>query len=115
MAVKVLLSDQRVNPSAGNNQAIQFASSKGRTEVVKLLLNYLADKRRETKVLPAYVYAVDPSANNNMSIRGASMFGHTEVVKLLLENPRVDPSAKDNNAIKFASSNGHTEVVKILE
>ncbi len=47
LAVKVLLSDQRVDPSAGDNYAIQMASLKGRTEVVQLIL---ADKRRETKV-----------------------------------------------------------------
>ena len=98
--VKLLLSDKRVDPSAGNNYGIRYASIKGHTEVVKLLL---ADKR------------VDPSADKNFAIRFASLYGCTEVVKLLLQDKRVDPSAENNHAIKCASRNGHLEIVKLFE
>ena len=40
--VKILLKDERVDPSDQNNDAIQWASEKGHLEVVKLLLK---DKR----------------------------------------------------------------------
>jgi len=56
------------DPSVNDNQAIQWTSSWGYTEVVQLLLQ---DRR------------VDPSNDNNWSIRGASQKGHLEVVELL--------------------------------
>ena len=98
-AVRLLLADGRVDPSARGNSAIRWASSKGHTEIVGLLL---ADGR------------VDPSARGNEAIRWASWNGHTETVRLLLANGRVDPSANDNYAIKSASSNGHTDIVGLL-
>ncbi len=110
-SVKLLLEDKRVDPSANHNGAIRMASLNGHIEVVKLLLS---DKRRETKVSPAYAYAVDPSDPCNFAIRWASENGHLEVVKLLLSYQRVDPSDYNNNAIKFASENGHLDIVKLL-
>jgi hypothetical protein len=75
--VKLLLSDKRVDPSAGDNRAIKNASINGHVEVVKVLLS---DPR------------VDPSAGNNDAIRRASENGHVEVVKLLLNDSRVKKS-----------------------
>ena len=98
--VKLLLQDERVDPSADNrNDAIRYASMNGHTEIVKLLLQ---DKR------------VDPSNKKNLAIGFASYYGHTEVVKLLLQDKRVDPSDDDNYAIKNASYNGFTEIVRLL-
>jgi len=75
------------------------ASERGRTEVVKLLLDQPG---------------VDPSTNNNYPIRDASQKGHVNVVKLLLKDPRVDPAANNNAAIQYASLLGNTELVKLL-
>ncbi len=96
---QILLHDNRVDPSAGDNWLIRCASDNGHTEVVKLLLQ---DKR------------VDPSNDDNYAIRWASANGHIEVVKLLLQDKRVDPSAHNNHAIRWASDCRHTEVVKLL-
>jgi ankyrin repeat protein len=52
--VRLLLNDNRVDPSAGNNNAIFFASCRGHIEVVQLLLS---DNR------------VDPSGNVNYAIK----------------------------------------------
>lgn len=87
------------NPGFSDNYAIQWASDKGHTEVVRLLLTSPR---------------VDPSAGVNCAIRWASHNGHAEVVKLLLDNPRVNPGAMDNLAIQWASRIGHTEVVRLL-
>jgi hypothetical protein len=81
------------------NFLIYFASEKGRSDLVKLLLT---DNR------------IDPSVDDQLPIRRASWQGHPEVVKLLLADKRVDPSAEDQYAIQFASENGHVEVVKLL-
>ena len=52
--VQELLKDNRVDPSANNNDAIQWASGNGHLEVVEELLK---DNR------------VDPSANDNYAIQ----------------------------------------------
>jgi ankyrin repeat protein len=99
-AVKLLLSDSRVDPSAWDNQAFIHASKYGSLEIVKLLLS---DAR------------VDPSARNNRALVDASQNGYLDIVKLLLKDDRVDPSAQDNYALYFASENGHLEIVNLLQ
>jgi hypothetical protein len=88
----LLLADPRVDPAAGNNFAIRYASRFGSDGAVKLLL---ADPR------------VDPTADNNYAIRHASDNGHAGVVKLLLADWRVDPSMGDPSALENASGQGH--------
>ena len=56
MTVQLLLQDERVDPSAYDNEAIRRACEKGHLNIVQLLLQ---DKR------------VDPSADNNELIRQA--------------------------------------------
>ena len=97
--VKLLLRDQRVDPSDNENEAIIEASMYGHWKVVKLLL-------QDTRV--------DPSDSQNNAIIEASRNGHLEVVKLLLHDSRVAPSDQDNEAIIEASENGHWDVVKLL-
>ena len=72
-AVKLLVSDDRVDPSARHNWALVLASRNGHLEIVKLLLS---DAR------------VDPSARDNGALRFASRNGHLEIVKLLEYHPR---------------------------
>jgi hypothetical protein len=72
-AVKLLLLDARVDPSARDNQALRCAAGKGHLEIVKLLLS---DAR------------VDPSAKNNVALDLASDRGHLEIVTLLKSHPR---------------------------
>ena len=101
VVIDKLLQEQknRVDPSAGNNEAIRRASGYGRVDVVDRLLQ---DVR------------VDPSADSNYAIRYASCNGHIAVVDRLLQDRRVDPSADDNFAIHLASRNGHVAVVERL-
>jgi len=97
--VKVLLNDERVDPSADDNYAIRYAAENGRSEVVRLLLQ---DGR------------VDPSADDNYAIRNAARNSNTEVVRLLLQDGRADPSAENNNVIIWAAGSGREGVVKML-
>jgi ankyrin repeat protein len=76
-AVKLLISDYGVDPSARNNYALINASEEGHLEIVKLLL---LDAR------------VDPSAGDNEALRLASDKGHLEIVKLLESHPRFEDS-----------------------
>jgi hypothetical protein len=128
--LKLLLTDERIDPSADDQYPIRFACKNGHTEIVKLLL---ADQRVDpssqdqialcvacdngyleiVKLLLAD-QRVDPSADNQFSIREACRNGHLEIVKLLLADQRVDPSADNQHAVQLAGKNGHTEIVKLL-
>jgi hypothetical protein len=99
-AVKLLLSDYRVDPSARDNWALIDAAKEGHLDIVKLLLS---DDR------------VDPSDQDNQALINASQNGHLDIVKLLLADARVDPSVWDNCALICASQEGHLEIVKLLE
>jgi ankyrin repeat protein len=101
-AVKLLLLDARVDPSAGtvNNAALICASRIGHSDIVKLLLT---DAR------------VNPSAGDNLALICASKEGHSDIVKTLLSDARVDPSARDNQALLLASQEGYLEIVELLE
>jgi hypothetical protein len=86
--VKLLLADERVDPTARDNWAFGHASSDGHLELSKLLL---ADGR------------VNPASNHNAAIRTASFNGHVEVLKLLLadEHPATDANYALIHMIRF--------------
>ena len=85
------------DPSTDNNKAIQVASEKGQTEIVRLLLN---DRR------------TDPLVDGNYAIKWATIKGHTEIVKLLSADNRDNPLADGNNwLIRWASQYGHVKVI----
>ena len=73
--VKLLLSDERVDPSAIENYAIVYASDNGRYEIA------LSDNRIDHQ--------------RGIIIRVTNTL-HYDVMKLLLSDERVDPSAEDN-------------------
>jgi hypothetical protein len=83
--VKALLKDERIDPSANENHALEQACMGMSTEIVKLLLE---DKR------------VNP--NDSLAFKIACAYGCLEIVKLLLSDIRVDPT-KDGN-IAFQTS-----------
>ena len=91
-------------PQANYSEAVRWASRRGYTEIVKLLLT-------DSRVDPA---GVDPSDRDNLAIIVASYWGQAEVVKLLLADSRVDPAARGNEAISQAYRRGYTKVVKLL-
>lgn len=66
---------RQAHPAAEDSYVIKWASEKGHTGVVKLLLH---DAR------------ADPSAKDNYGIKWASRNGHGDIVKLLLDDSRVD-------------------------
>jgi ankyrin repeat protein len=129
-AVKLLLSDSRVDPSAYDNIALCSAAGDGHIEIVKLLLSdsrldlsardndalRYAARNGHTEIVKLLLSdsRVDPSALNNEALRYSAGDGHTEIVKLLLSDSRVDPSARDNDALRYAAKKGHTEIVKLL-
>ena len=97
--VKVLLTDNRVNPTVNRNSPICDAADNGHVKVVRLLLQ---DGR------------ADPAADDNSPIRFAADQGHVEIVQLLLQDPRVDPSDDGNSAFLLACAHGHVDIVLLF-
>lgn len=127
---KILLEDERLDPSFNNNVAIRHATTNNNPRVVELLLK---DSRIDPTVCEWYIIhgvciaghidiiklflndkRFDPSVNNNIYIRCAAYCGFLELVKYLLQDTRVDPSADINSAICSATKKGHIEIVKLL-
>lgn len=127
---KILLEDERLDPSFNNNVAIRYATINNNPRVVELLLK---DSRIDPTVCEWYIIygaciaghidiiklflndkRFDASVNNNIYIRCAAYCGFLELVKYLLQDTRVDPSADINSAICSATKKGHIEVVKLL-
>lgn len=82
---------------------MHFASNKGHTEIVKLLLEHNSD----SNVI---------NSNSNSALHFASALGHTEIVTLLLDNgsnPHIC-NQKYESPIYVASRYGNTEIVKLL-
>ena len=97
--VEQLLKNERADPGAAKNYAIQISAKNGHDKVVKLLLE---DGR------------ANPAANRNYAIKSSAENGHDKVVKLLLEDGRADPAADSNYAISASVQNMHLDVVKLL-
>ncbi len=123
---KILLDDERVDPTFNKNIALRHATTNNNICVVELLLN---DKRIEPVVwnfdlmhivcVEGYVDIFKLLLSNNKiepghCIRYAAYGGFLEIVNCLLQDPRVDPSADNNIAIRYATERNHIEIVKLL-
>jgi hypothetical protein len=97
--VRVLLDNERVDPTVENNEALISAIEIGDIEIFKMLLN---DKR------------VDPSANRNYALRTAAYEGEDEIVMLLLMDRRTDPTDANNDAWQAAVEGNKFTVVDLL-
>ena len=115
-ALRVLLEDERFDPSHDRTWAVGAAAPEGHVEAVCMLL---ADER------------VDPRDRNEAALRAAAWHGHFAVVVALLtwcRNPghrgragacgpgcdRVDPAVDGKWALAAAVRNGHAHVASVL-
>jgi hypothetical protein len=94
-----LLQDHRVDPSAGNNYAIQTVVEKGWFDATRVLLQH---------------ELVNPGDFDNLALRVAVRNNNVKLVSLLLAHPKVDASAKGNEAIKVAILKNYTDVALLL-
>jgi len=108
--VKLLLVDERVDPSIKNSLALFNAIASNHIEIVKLLL---ANKRIDLTADNNYACSCQSEALID-AIRTAAANGHLEIVKLLLNNKLVNPVADDNNALCAAIAGNHIDIVKFL-
>jgi ankyrin repeat protein len=91
------LINQGVDPTAGDNFGIIWASGRGFAKTVRLLLEHGAN----------------PTVMNNLAIRKASEEGHLEVVRLLLKH-RTYFRGLNNFAIKYTMGPDRLEIIKLL-
>ncbi|KAJ3294320.1 hypothetical protein HDU79_011193 [Rhizoclosmatium sp. JEL0117] len=94
-AVKLLLGDERVDPSDDSNYCIQYAAEMGRVSIVRLLLK-------------------DPRVNPCEALEAAASNNQAEVVQLLLTDRRVNQSDKGNISFAVACDRGYSGVVQAL-
>jgi ankyrin repeat protein len=126
-AVKLLLSDPRVDPTYQNNRAICFSCEKGYVELVKLLLQDIRVDPRNTSIQSASTNnhveivelllkheKIDPRSGNNFAFNNACRFGYCKIVELFLKDSRTDPSGYCNYAIRIACEYGFVDVVELL-
>jgi hypothetical protein len=97
--VRALLSDSRVDPSAGNNYALMAAAYSGNWKIAHVLL---ADER------------VQPDTDERSLLYAIFNSGSADTVRLFLAKTSVDPSVFDNYAIRWAAVNGHVETTRVL-
>ena len=90
-----LLLENKADISLEDNYAIKLACNEGKTDIARLLIEYKADF----------------TAEENCSIRWASKCGHVETVKLLIESKA---SVTDNPCLKWAFYRKRDDVVKLL-
>eukprot|EP01117_Protostelium_nocturnum_P014799 TRINITY_DN5665_c2_g1_i1.p1 TRINITY_DN5665_c2_g1~~TRINITY_DN5665_c2_g1_i1.p1 ORF type:complete len:316 (+),score=131.32 TRINITY_DN5665_c2_g1_i1:245-1192(+) len=109
--VRMLLSDNRTDPSEGTswaekNEPLLNAAKMGHHRIVEMLLSHSK---------------VDPSVDGCKALYEAALEGHYEVVKVLLADRRIDPChsgqfcwEESNNALHIAQQKGHRNIVELL-
>ncbi len=95
-AVKNLLLQNQIDPSALHNRLIGWACQEGHRQIAKKLL---ADSR------------VDPADNQNAALTNALAYSRDQMIPLLLQHPKVDPTG--TRASLWAQEKG-LEAVRLL-
>ncbi|MCE3231839.1 MAG: uncharacterized protein K0R98_96 [Rickettsiaceae bacterium] len=124
------LMNNGINPAANNNMALWWAASKGRLDILELLLTdwrvspaarmnvaiAIASENGHTEVVKFLLadVRVNPAENGNIAVHSAARNGHFDVVEMLISDKRVDPSDANNTAIRRASANGHINTAQLL-
>jgi ankyrin repeat protein len=98
-----------INPDAQDNEAFILACKNGRTETVKLLLDF-------AKNFPKFI---DPGARNNEAFILACKNGYTKIIKLLLEYSEnyqniIYPGDHNNEAFVSVYDNRRIKISKLL-
>jgi ankyrin repeat protein len=103
--VKILLKNERVNPSVDNNMAIKLAAAAGHVNVVKLLL-------QDPRVDPSDNNKTDSFGGDNIAIVNAARYNHLDIVKLLMANNKVSIFGKYEEYENALDNPGFVSLVK---
>lgn len=113
--VKLLLADERADPTINNNRAIIWAGKFGSIEMNLLLLDWAGKGKLKGK-------RVDPRVRNNQAIIDSVRSNSYDVTKLFIDwvgkddlaGEKINPSAQDNLAIMWANNNNNKGIIKLL-
>lgn len=97
--VKLLLTNDNIDPAIDNNNAIKIASKKGYIDIVK---NLLATNN------------INPAVLNNYPIRTSAENNHIDVLKILLSDSRTDVTDAHNEAFITSIRLANTDIIKLL-
>ena len=129
---KILIVNDKVEPSSNNNKALLSAIENHHIEIVDLLFNDPRVKLEPSeagniiagvieRIKAADILSLilkcdkfDITYGENNAIRRVSHNGFLDMVKLLLNDSRVDPSAMSNYALRWSITRDHFEVAKLL-
>lgn len=124
-----VVSLDRVDPAARDNDAIVHASEGGYLYVIEYLASCPGvdvSARRNDAIARASAYGrldvvkylvslgADPAANGNLAIRLASAGGWRATLTYLASLPTTGVTDRDNEAIALASAGGHRDVIARL-
>ena len=112
--VSRLLEDSRVDPTALDEQSIQFAVDPHATTNYSLLLA-ITYRHFDVVNLLLAKSTVNPGAGNNRAIELASQIGDVRIVERLLQDSRVDPRANRYHALKLALDASNRSIVRLFD
>jgi ankyrin repeat protein len=104
--VKIVLSNDKVNPSEYNNSALLLACYNGPSTIVKILLN---DKRLKLKSNDIYLFF----AWDYGYIFHMYYYNETSIIELIKDG-RIDITACDNLLIKAVCKQNHIDTLKCI-
>ncbi|KAI0142035.1 ankyrin repeat-containing domain protein, partial [Pestalotiopsis sp. NC0098] len=92
--------------------ALHDASSRGHTEIVRILLDYGA----AANVIVDVPRGVSKFVIENRALHAASFEGHTEIIRILLDHGAEIHAldSRGRNALHVASARGKIEAVQLL-
>ena len=107
-----MLQDERVDPSADDNNAIRWSAENGHKEVVE----YLVERCRADVEQAGSVTFDGETIEGAPPLWCAAAAGHTQIVKLLVERgANVNSTTKTNSTpLRAACFDGHFEIVQFL-
>ena len=97
--LRLLLSDERVDPATDNLAALRWSAMNGRDMAVTMFLNHCR---------------VDPCCGENDVLVAASRGGHLSTVLLLLSDERIRTKEYFNVAMRTAALHGHADIVELF-
>lgn len=130
--VDLLLEDERIDPSADENKALQLACDFGDLRVIKQIVKHKrfrpgasrehhcflerAFERGDYKTMEAMLAYEFTSrkCDNECILRMACATGNRSLVKELIEVHKCDPAAKRGQCLYLACKNGHADVARML-
>jgi hypothetical protein len=98
-----LLANPFYDPTVSDDTALFYATVKGSTNCVKMLMNWKGTNSR-----------VSPSADGNIALCMAMHYGHHEITNILLGDDRCEPMIGLDSVVHYATEHNNRSVMNKL-